>query len=121
MTLSTWIKNYCEENGITLPDDIPDENTALEFISVGMFGVVKKDIPNAGSVSFDMPNNSRVILITIGTAGGASGAYLAWCNAVGTVGWTTVKTATNNTLSNATNKLTVATTASNVKVVLISI
>ena len=34
MTLSEWIKNYCEENDITLPDDIPDENTALLFISI---------------------------------------------------------------------------------------
>ena len=121
MTLSNWIKGYCTENGITLPDDIPDENTALEFINVSMIGIVKKTIPDAGSLSFDMPNNSRAILITIGTAGGASGAYLAWCNASGTVGWTTVKTASNNTLSNATNKLTITTTASGVTALLIRI
>lgn len=36
MTLSEWIKNYCEEKGITLPDDIPDENTALLFIQISI-------------------------------------------------------------------------------------
>lgn len=34
MTLSEWIKEYCEENNIELPDDIPDENTALRFLAL---------------------------------------------------------------------------------------
>lgn len=38
MTLSEWIKNYCEENDITLPDGIPDEKTALQFLSVNGSG-----------------------------------------------------------------------------------
>lgn len=36
MTLSEWIKNYCEEKGITLPDDISNEETALLFILICM-------------------------------------------------------------------------------------
>lgn len=34
MTLSTWIKKYCEDNNITLPDDIADDETALMIISL---------------------------------------------------------------------------------------
>ncbi len=33
MTLSKWIEDYCEENSIELPEDIPDEETALMFIN----------------------------------------------------------------------------------------
>lgn len=33
MTLSKWIEDYCEENDIELPEDIPDEETALMFIN----------------------------------------------------------------------------------------
>lgn len=33
MTLSEWIEDYCEENGIELPEDIPDEETALMFLN----------------------------------------------------------------------------------------
>lgn len=128
MTLSDWIKTYCTQNGITLPDDIPDENTALEFIGVKSLdkmaefcGIIRKVIPDAGSVSFDMPDNSRALVITVGTAGASAGAYLAWCNASGVVGWSTIKSATNNTPSNTTNKLTITTTASGVNALLISI
>lgn len=34
MKLSEWIKEYCEENNITLPDGIPDEKTALKLIAI---------------------------------------------------------------------------------------
>lgn len=33
MTLSKWIEDYCEDNDIELPEDIPDEETALMFIN----------------------------------------------------------------------------------------
>lgn len=36
MTLSEWIKEYCEENDIILPDGISDEETALLFIQINM-------------------------------------------------------------------------------------
>lgn len=51
--LSEWISEYCEENGIELPEDIPDEKTALQFLSVigskdgGDYGVIP-----AGSITF---------------------------------------------------------------------
>lgn len=38
MTLSKWIEDYCAENNITLPEDIPDEKTALMFISAASNG-----------------------------------------------------------------------------------
>lgn len=34
MKLSEWIENYAEENDITLPEDIPDEKTALKFLDL---------------------------------------------------------------------------------------
>ncbi len=121
MTLSEWIKTYCTENSITLPDDIPNEDTALEFINISMLDVTKRIIPDAGSISFDMPNSSRAIVITIGTAGASGGVYLVWCNDSGVVGWSTVKSATNNSLSESANTLTITTTANGVHTMIIRI
>lgn len=38
MTLSEWIEQYCEDNGIELPSGVPDEKTALQFLSVNGSG-----------------------------------------------------------------------------------
>lgn len=38
MTLSKWIEDYCEENEIELPEDIPDEETALTFLGIASNG-----------------------------------------------------------------------------------
>ena len=34
MTLNEWIKEYCEDNNIELPDDIKDNYTALKLIKL---------------------------------------------------------------------------------------
>lgn len=34
MTLDKWIKDYCEENNIELPENIADNKTALRFLQL---------------------------------------------------------------------------------------
>ncbi len=34
MSLSEWIIKYCEDNNITMPDNVPDDETALMIISL---------------------------------------------------------------------------------------
>lgn len=43
MTLSEWIKNYCEENELELPDGIPNEKVALDFIIANKAGGVQPE------------------------------------------------------------------------------
>lgn len=43
MTLSEWIENYCEENELELPDGIPNEKVALDFIIANKAGGVQPE------------------------------------------------------------------------------
>lgn len=43
MTLSEWIENYCEENELELPDGIPNEKVALDFIIANKDGGVQPE------------------------------------------------------------------------------
>ncbi len=43
MTLSEWIKNYCEENELELPSGVPSEKVALDFIIANKAGGVQPE------------------------------------------------------------------------------
>lgn len=43
MTLSEWIENYCEENELELPDGVPNEKVALDFIIANKAGGVQPE------------------------------------------------------------------------------
>ena len=55
MTLSEWIDKYCEDNGIELPSGIPDEKTALEFISINASGGGERTLKIVNITWVDLP------------------------------------------------------------------